>query len=150
MWRNKKWAMVIVLAVVVIMAVGVIGGVVYAQSGTTPTPNNPRDTLMSRVAKNLNIDQATLEAAFTKAEKEMGQEAFTNRLKQLVDSGKITQEQADQYQEWWTSRPDVPAGLDAQPKFAPRGPMGFKGGPRCFPGQGRFPAPPAPNAAGSN
>jgi hypothetical protein len=146
MWRNKKWALVIVVAVVIVMAAGIAGGVVYAQSGSTDKPKNPKDTLMSRVAEKLGIDQSKLEDAFAQAEKELRQEAQSNRLKNLVDQGKITQEQADKYQEWLQSRPDVPANLEAQPDFNQRGPMGFKGVPRCFPGQGRFGPSPEPSA----
>lgn len=37
----------------------------------------------------------------------MRDEALDNRLKCLVEKGKITQEQADQYKQWWQSRPDM-------------------------------------------
>jgi hypothetical protein len=145
MWRNKKWAVVIVLAIVVVMAVGIIGGVVYAQSGATTTPKNPKDTLMSKVAAKLGIDQSKLEDAFTQAEKEMRDDALNTRLDNLVKAGKLTQDQADKYKEWIQTRPDVPGILDGQ-GMGPRGPMGFKGGPGCFPGSGKFGPRPQPSA----
>ena len=144
MRRNKKWALVIVLAIVAVMAAGVIGGVVYAQSGNTATVKDPRSTLMSKVAEKLGIDQSKLEEAFKQAEKEMRNDAFSERLKALVAKGKITQQQADDYLKWWQSRPDVTLSPDGQPNFAPQGPMRFKGGPGGFPGPGKF-APPRPS-----
>ncbi len=151
MWRNKKWVITIVLAVVTVMAVGVIGGVVYAQSGTTTTtPNNPKDALMAKVAEKLGIDQSKLEDAFTQASKELRQEALSNQLKKLVDEGKMTQDQADKYLQWVQSKPDVPAGLGMGPKMGPRGPMGFRGGPGCFPGTGKFAPPPQPTETPTN
>jgi hypothetical protein len=146
MWRNKKWALAIVLAVVVVLAVGVIGGVVYAQSGTGTTAKNPGDKLMARVAEKLGIDQDKLETAFKDAQKELGEEALSSRLDKLVEEGKITQDQADKYLKWWQSRPAVLEGPDAFPGFCPQGPMQFKGGPmpfnggmRGFHGKGRIP-----------
>jgi len=51
-----------------------------------------------------------------------------------VADGKMSQEQADEYLEWYEARPDVPAGL------------GFKGmrGSHRPAGLGGFGAPPAP------
>jgi hypothetical protein len=138
MWRNKKWAIVVVLAVVAVMAVGVIGGVAYAQSGSTPPPKNPRNAFMSKVAEKLGIEQSKLEEAFKQAEKELGDEALGARLKTLVEKGRITQQQADDCLKWWQSRPEVPVMPDAQPGFAPNGPMRFRGGPGRFPGPGKF------------
>lgn len=120
---KKKWIIISVLTAVIILAVGVVGGVVYAQtSSPTPSVTSPGKTLADRVATILGIDQSKVEAAFTQAQKEMQQEALTNRLQNLVTEGKITQEQATQYQQWMESRPDVPAGLGLE------GGMGFPGG----------------------
>jgi hypothetical protein len=153
MWRNKKWALAIVLAVVVILAVGVIGGVVYAQSGPGTPANNTGDKLMAKVAEKLGISQDKLETAFKDAQKELREEALSSRLDKLVEEGKITQEQADKYQEWWQSRPDVPVGPDACPGFCPQGPMQFKDGPmpfnggmRGFHGKGRIPPADEPDS----
>jgi hypothetical protein len=142
MWRKKKWIIVAVVAAVVVLAAGVIGGVIYAESGSPSPTNTPRDTLMAKVAQKLGIDQSKLEDAFNQAQKEMSDEALNNRLKGLVQQGKITQDQADSYLKWWQSRPDVTPGLAGQPKLGPGGPMGFRGGFRCFPGS--FGPPPNP------
>jgi hypothetical protein len=34
-----------------------------------------------------------------------------DRLQNLIEEGKITQEQADEYQQWWDSKPDIGAGF---------------------------------------
>lgn len=128
MWRKKKWIIIAVVAAVVLLTVGVIGGVAYAQSGSTSPTSPSGDTLMTRVAQKLGIDQSKLEQAFKDAQKEMSDEALSNRLKGLVQQGKITQDQADKYLNWWQSRPDMPSG------FGFRGHGGFAGmGGPCAP-----------------
>ena len=63
-------------------------------------------TLLSRVAMALGIEQKTLEGAFVQAQRQIQNEAVDNRLKGLIDQGKITRQQADNYMRWWLSRPD--------------------------------------------
>ncbi|HXZ30485.1 MAG TPA: hypothetical protein VEG43_04900, partial [Dehalococcoidia bacterium] len=53
------------------------------------------------------IDSGQLKAALEQAQGELEKEALQSRLQNLVDNGKITQEQADQYLQWWQSRPDI-------------------------------------------
>jgi outer membrane murein-binding lipoprotein Lpp len=139
--HKRKIILISAVVVVVVLIAGVIGSVAYAQS-TTPTATPAVKTLMARVAEKLGIDQAKLETAFKEAQQEMRDEAMDARLQKMVEAGKLTQEQADEYKDWINSRPDVPAGLDA------KGPMGFRGGP-CFPKMGGAPffpgkVPPAP------
>lgn len=132
MKTNKKLVMVGVIAAVVLVA-GTIGGVALAQTGSTTTGGSG-NTLLARVATILGIDQQKLQDAFTQAEKDMRQEALDNRLKGLVDQGKITQAQADQYKAWLDSKPDMPSGLGGlgNGKFRGHGGyggFGFRGGP---------------------
>lgn len=125
MWRKRKWVIAIVLAVVVLL-VGSLGSVALAQTGgSTDTAGK---TLLSRVAAILGIDQQKVEDAFAQAQKEMRDEALDNQLKGLVEKGKMTQEQADQYKQWLQSRPDIP-GLDSR---------GYKGLPGGFYGPKNF------------
>ena len=49
-----------------------------------------------------------MQGAFDKAQKDMADEALQKRLNSLVQQGKITQDQADQYGKWYQSRPSVP------------------------------------------
>lgn len=104
MWRRRKFVIVALLTVVVLL--GSIGGVVLAQTGSTDNTTSSK-TLLARVAAILGIDQQKLEDAVAQAQNEMRDEALDNYLKHLVDQGKITQEQADQYKAWCQARPDV-------------------------------------------
>ena len=132
MKRSRKLLVVGVVAAAVLLA-GTIGGVVLAQTGDAT--GGTGNTLLARVATILGIDQQTLQDAVTQAGKDMRQEALSNRLKSLVDQGKITQDQADQWKTWLDSKPDMPSGLGGlgQGKFRGHGGFGFRG----FPGYGR-------------
>jgi len=57
------------------------------------------------------IDSEQLKDALGQARSEIQNEALESRLQNLVDDGKITQEEADQYLEWWQSRPDIEVPL---------------------------------------
>jgi len=59
----------------------------------------------------VTIDPQQLRDAFAQARSETELEVLGSRLQYLVDQGKITQDEADQYLEWWESRPDVPFRL---------------------------------------
>ncbi len=111
----------IIAAVLVgVLLVGGIAGITMAQEGSAGSGQ----TLIARVAAILGIDQATVESAFAQAQKEMRTEALDSYLKDLVDEGKITQEEADQYREWWNARPEA---LD---KLGPGFGFGGRGGGR--------------------
>lgn len=140
MWRNRRLKVITILLASLILLAGVVGGVAYAQTEDTPADNNPGNTLFAKVAAILGIDQQQLEDAFVQAQKEIRDEELTNRLDSLVEQGKITQEQADQYEQWWQSRPEVlpELGFGDGPGI-PGGPHGM----RC-PG-GNPPSLPPPN-----
>jgi hypothetical protein len=127
MWRKRKFVIIALVVASVILA-GSIAGVALAQTGSTGDGNGSRTTLMSRVAAILGIDQQKLEDAFAQAQSEMQDEALDSWLKSLVDEGKITQEQADQYKQWWQSRPDMPAEIGLPGNGGFPGMRGFGGG----------------------
>jgi hypothetical protein len=54
------------------------------------------------------IDPQALQKAITEARKALCDEALTNYLQKLVSEGKITQEQADQFETWWDAKPTLP------------------------------------------
>ena len=130
MWRKRKWIIVGVVIALVVVGAGITGGLAYAQ---TPSPNpvkppavNPGKDLADRVATILGLDQATVEAAFAQAEKDMQSDAVKSYLDRLVQAGKMTQAEADQYLKWWQSKPQTPQGLILPPNvggkfFGPRG-----------------------------
>jgi polyhydroxyalkanoate synthesis regulator phasin len=81
------------------------------------------------------IDSEQLKNALDQAQSELQEEALESRLQDLVDNGKITQEEADQYLEWWQSRPDIEVPLPGLGGPGPGGGMmqgrgfGPRGGP---------------------
>ena len=97
-------------------AVGVVLAADNADEDTSP-PEAQQMALLDRVYAiykdntGITIDPQALQDAFAEARSEMQDEAMQNRLQDLVDQGEITQEQADDYLEWWQSRPDVAAGF---------------------------------------
>jgi len=108
MWRRKRFIIIGLLATVLLAAS--IGGIVLAQA-ENGDDSQPK-TLLDRVAeilvgKGINVTLEQLKDAFTQAQSEMRDEALDRYLQGLVDKGKITQEQADQYKAWWQARPDV-------------------------------------------
>ncbi len=127
MWRNKR--LILMAALAVALLAGTIGGVALAQDedGAAPLAEDRQAACMDRVGAiyeantGVALDQEQLRNAFGEARAEMRAEALQNRLADLVEQGVITQEEADEYQTWFESKPDVSLG----------GPGG-----RCFGGQG--------------
>jgi hypothetical protein len=113
MWRSKKFIIIAVLAVVVLA--GSIGGVALAQSGNEDNSQPPaqHQALLDKVCAiyeentGTAINSEELQKAFDQARSEMRDEALNNFLQGLVDKGKMTQEQADQFKAWLESRPEV-------------------------------------------
>lgn len=133
MVHKKKWLTITVLVAALVIVIGTVGGIAYAQTGittTNSTPEDPATTLYAKVAAILGIDQQKLEAAFAQAQKEMRNEELTNRLNNMVEQGAITQSQADEYLTWWQARPDITLGAG----FG--GGPGIPGGPRGMIGPG--------------
>ncbi len=113
MWKSKK---VVVLSAVVIAVLisSVVAGVTFAQDGGGGEAQLGNGTvLLDKVCEiyeentGVALDADELKAAYTQAQAEMQAEALQSRLQDLVTQGKITQEQADQYLQWWNSRPDI-------------------------------------------
>jgi polyhydroxyalkanoate synthesis regulator phasin len=81
------------------------------------TPTDAYQALLDRACgiyednTGVAIDSEQLKDALDQAQGELQQEALESQLQNLVDQGQITQEEADQYLEWWQSRPDIQAPL---------------------------------------
>ena len=166
MWRSKR---VIIIAVLTVLVLGAtLGGVAMAQADD-PDVNASQtanvSTFLDKVAEiyqqntGVAIDAEELQKAMTEAGQQLKDEALDNYLQKLVAEGKITQEQADQFnawldsrptfpteefKDWWESRPDVPGlfGTDNGNRIGPFGGMhrgmggfgmGFKLGRWCAP-----------------
>ncbi len=92
----------------VLAATMVVGtaGVALADDGQNS--QGKQDGLLARVAQILNIDVQKLKDAFKQAVTEMRTERQNTGLQNLVENGKLTQEQADQLKAWLDSKPDIP------------------------------------------
>ncbi len=103
MKKNRR-KLIVGILVATMALTGVLVGTVSADTGEGTA--NHREALMARVAEILGIDQQDLEDAFQQAMQERMGEAREDRCQALIDEGVLTQEQADEMQEWFESRPD--------------------------------------------
>ena len=152
MWRSKKLIVLAVLTIVVLA--GSIGGVALADTEDEDNglPEARHVALLQEVCDNyeeitgVSINCTALGEAFAQARAEMCPEAWPNRgemdpeamqehLKDLVEQGKITQEQADSMIERCESM------VERGEVFGFRGHSGFRGmgGMRGFGGPHAFP-----------
>jgi uncharacterized membrane protein len=117
--KKRKWFIPVVVASVLLIG-GITGGVVAANSsssnaavGNQTQATDQYQALLDRVCAiyedntGVAINSTQLKAALEQARSEMQDETLQNWLQNLVDKGKITQEEADQYLQWWQSRPDT-------------------------------------------
>ena len=110
MMSKKVKVLVAGLVAVVLLTMG--GATVMAQEGPAPSPEASAeevspDDLLARVAEILGISQGELINAFTEAKQGMTAEAFSEALDKAVEEGIITQEEADEIEEWWGQKPEV-------------------------------------------
>jgi hypothetical protein len=152
--RKRKWFIPVVVVSVLLIGSIVGGAIVTAQedsAGNTEAESEmieQHQALLERVCAiyeentGVAIDSEQLKDALKQARSEIQNEALESRLQNLVDEGMITQEEADNYFEWWQSRPDVELLL---PGFGgPRPGGGIMQG-ECFQFRGDLcPVPDAP------
>jgi hypothetical protein len=153
--RKRKWFIPVVVVSVLLIG-GITGGVVAAaaanNSSSNATAGNQSQAseryqaLLDRACAiyeektGVAIDSEQLKGALDQAQSELQEEALESRLQNLVDEGKMTQEEADQYLEWWQSRPDIQLPLPGLGGHGNEGGMmggrgfGPRGGPGCAPG----------------
>ena len=111
--RQKKKLILFALLGVMLVS-GIIGGVAVAQSDDSNSGQTQDrfESLLDRVSEiytqntGISLDPEQLKTAFAQAQTEIQNEALQSWLQNMVTEGKITQEQADQYLQWWQSRPD--------------------------------------------
>ena len=149
MFRKRK--LIVIAALAAALLAGTIGGVALAltATGDSTTPAERIAALLDRVSQiyqektGVALDKEALTSAFDQAQSEMQTEALKTRLQALVDEGKLTQDQADQYLKWWQSKP---AGLPGDGVFG-RG--GFRGMGRfdCWGATGAAATPTATNSS---
>ncbi len=133
-WRSKKF--VVIAVVIAVLLVGSVAGIAVAQ---TSSPDTQGKSFVARVAAILGIDQQKVQSAFDQAQKDMQSDRIDAYLKKLVEAGKITQQQADQYKQWLQSRPDMSQydqALKQWQQAKPDVPIPNPG--RLFGGMGKF------------
>ena len=140
MRRRSKVIIGTVLAAVLLL--GSLGGIAIAdENEDSSQPGAPLGAMWDKVALILQDDgvDVTLEqlkGAFAEAQGEMLQEAMENHLDKLVEEGVIESSQAEEYLEWWQSKPDVSIGFGLGSRGGFRGMGGMRGfGGPCAPAE---------------
>ena len=156
--RKRKWFVPVVVVLSVLLIGGITGGIVAAASDDSSNAEDQTQlvdryqVLLDRACaiyeKNTGvaIDSEQLKDALKQARQEMRDEALENWLQNLADNGEISQEEADQYLEWWQSRPDVQLPL---PRLSERALGGMMGGADPGPFGNLCGAPDAAGEAGA-
>ncbi len=100
---KRKWLMIPL--VTGILAAGITGATVLAHNGDGEQ-ESPKDAVTAKVAEILGIDEQSVKDALTQAKQEVRSELLMHRLDDAVEAGRLTQEQADEYLEWYEARPE--------------------------------------------
>ena len=121
---RKRWLVVPVLAA--LLLTGVIAGTAFARDGS-PDDSSRVSRFVEILAGKLGIGEEQLQTALDETRDELQAErkaAWEQRLRDklagMVEEGGITQEQADEYLDWYLNPPEI----------APREPRGRFGSGR--------------------
>lgn len=95
-----KKRLVIISVTAGLILLGIFGGIAAAQGQREDKTISGPDTLISKMAEILGIEKGRVEQAFKQAASETRDERMKNHLAGLVETGKITQEQANHKFEW--------------------------------------------------
>ncbi len=102
--NKRRWLYAFLLTG--LLVIGITGGSVLAHGGGE-NGDSPVKSFASRVAGVLGLTESQVQDAFKQARAEMQDEALQAKLDKMVESGRLTQEEADEYKEWYDSRPDT-------------------------------------------
>ncbi len=115
---KRRWFLATILVGVLTLVLA--GGAVMARANGTGG-ESISNTLASRVAAILELDEVQVQEALDQAAKELRRErqdqASQQRLNRLVEQGRLTQQEADEQQAWYESRPE---GRTPRLRFAGR------------------------------
>ena len=100
---KRKWLMIPL--VTGILAAGLTGASVLAHNEDGEQVS-PKDAVVAKVAESLGLDQQALKDALQEAIQEVRSDRIQHRLDDAVEAGRLTQEQADAYFEWYEARPE--------------------------------------------
>jgi hypothetical protein len=103
----------LIAALTGVLALAAIGGTVFAQTAEEEGQSK-REGFAGRVAAILGLETETVQSAMTRAHAELREERIQAHIQRLVDGGRLTPEQAEEYLEWFEARPDW-----AGPGFGP-------------------------------
>ena len=95
-----KKRLVIISVTAALILLGIFGGIAAAQGQDEDKIIRGPNTRISKMAEILGIDEGRVEQAFKQAASETRDERMKNHLARLVETGKITQEQANHKFEW--------------------------------------------------
>ncbi len=117
---RRKW--IVVPALAALLLTGTIAGTAFAQSGSSDDPSTV-SRFVEILAGKLGIGEEELQTAVeeTKAElqaerKAAREQQLRDKLAAMVEEGKITQAQADEYLDWYLNPPEI-APRDSRGKF---------------------------------
>ncbi len=71
----------------------------------------PKQSIASRVAGILNLDEERVQSAFDQAVREKQDDSMAYRLEHMVENDKLTQAEADEIRDWFLRRPDAAAKM---------------------------------------
>ena len=102
---KRKWLMIPL--VTGILAAGITGATVLAHNGDGEQ-ESPKTAVATKLAEILGLDEQTVKDALQEASQEVHIDRIQHRLDHLVEAGRLNQEQADAYLEWYEARPEGP------------------------------------------
>lgn len=116
----KKYMKVglVVLAAVTALSFG-FTAIASAEGEDTEAVVEPGQIFVGKLADILGLDEGVVSDAVQQARQEMREEMQQQRLQNAIDEGLITEEEAQQIQDWWDSRPEALQQLGPPGGFGP-------------------------------
>ena len=111
--RKRVFLIVGVVAAALSVSIGAIAVMGQESSSDTDDTTTTIQSFVSRVAENLELDEDTVQDAFDEARDDLKEDlkaahraALEEKLEAAVEDGEITQDQMDEYLEWYDDKPD--------------------------------------------
>ena len=118
---RRKWLVIPALAA--LLLAGAIAGTAFAQ-GESDDDSSSVSRFVEILADKLDIGEEELQTALEETKEELQAERkaawkqqLRDKLAAMVEEGKITQEQADEYLDWYLNPPELASGEHGR-KFA--------------------------------
>ena len=126
----KKLRIIIPLSIAVVAVAIISFSIAFAQGNEGGDSNAGK--LATKVAEILGLDTAVVDRAIKQAREELRDEAVQKKLNALVEKGRLTQEQADEYLNSIQSKPEGIPAIGKQFFGKMRHHKGWKGHDRFF------------------